>query len=622
MKTSGGSLRGGLRGVCMSLVILLGGVVGMDHSWGQASHGRAPNVERTSAEGSAGVPLAPGYSSLGFDLPEPGSYRLPRIKEAATGEVLLDSGEPVELADLFDDQYVILSFIYSSCDDVNGCPLATFVMYQLHQRILEDSALKDRIRLLTLSFDPENDSPEVMALYGNTFTGNGSNWEFLTTESESVLAPILDGYGQSVNQSYDENGQPTGHFSHVLRVYLIDPKRQIRNIYNVDFLHPDLLLTDIRTLMMEDAQDNGMASNERTDSAIALPWGELLIREVNNPPLGLPVLPKDKSEALTPEKVSLGRKLFRDRRLSSNGALSCSSCHNPQEAFAQNAMGRAIGIEGKSLRRNSSSLLNVAYQDRLFWDGREFSLETLVWGKLLDEIALGNRSTGEVLSRLRVDPDLHAEFGLAFNGTGITLETVAAAISAYLTTLVSADSRFDRWYFGNEEQALTDEEKQGFELFRGRAGCVNCHTIESDHALFTDQNLHNTGLGWEHSMGLRSRGDTIVVAGQTIKLNLDALSGTEPRRYNDLGLYEVTQDPADRWRFRTPTLRDVELTGPYMHDGSISSLEEVVEYYSRGGVPHELQAEAIRPFEVDSAEQAALVAFLKTLTGRYVDTRP
>lgn len=622
MKTSGGSLRGGLRGVCMSLVILLGGVVSVEHSWGQASHGLAPNVERTSSEGAAGVPLAPGYSSLGFDLPEPGSYRLPRIKKAATGEVLLDSGEPVDLVDLFDDQYVILSFIYSSCDDVNGCPLATFVMYQLHQRILEDSALKDRIRLLTLSFDPENDSPEVMALYGKTFTGNGSNWEFLTTESESVLAPILDGYGQSVNQAYDENGQPTGHFSHVLRVYLIDPDRQIRNIYNVDFLHPDLLLTDIRTLMMEDAQDSERASNGRTDSAVALPWGELLIRQVNNPPLGLPVLPKDKSEALTPEKVSLGRKLFRDRRLSSNGALSCSSCHNPQEAFAQNAMGRAIGIEGKSLRRNSSSLLNVPYQDRLFWDGREFSLETLVWGKLLDEIALGNRSTGEVLSRLRVDPDLQAEFGLAFNGTGITLETVAAAISAYLTTLVSADSRFDRWYFGNEEQALTDEEKQGFELFRGRAGCVNCHTIENDHALFTDQNLHNTGLGWEHSMGLRSRGDTIVVAGQTIKLNLDALSGTEPRRYNDLGLYEVTQDPADRWRFRTPTLRDVELTGPYMHDGSVSSLDEVVEYYSRGGVPHELQAEAIRPFELDLEEQAALVAFLKTLTGRYVDARP
>ena len=604
-----------------SLALLLTSALGIGQAWSHSGHGHGPDAHGPST-GAEAVPLAPGYTSLGFDLPEPGSYRLPPIKKAPTGEVLLESGDPVDLADLFDDQYVILSFIYSSCDDVNGCPLATFVMYQLHQRIQEDAALADRLRLLTISFDPINDSPEVMAQYREAFIDEESGWKFLTSESEAALKPILDGYGQSVNRVYNESGQATGHFSHILRVYLIDPQKQIRNIYNVDFLHPELLLTDIRTLMLAEAGGNGAVPDREREPAVSLPWGELLIRQVESPPLGLPALPESMVDDLTPERVSLGRDLFRDRRLSSNGTLACSTCHIPQEGFAQNAMGRSIGIEGKSLRRNSSSLLNVAYQDRLFWDGREFSLDTLIWTKLLDKTALGNKAIGEVLQRLQGDPNLEAAFDLAFNGRGIALETVASALSAYLTTLVSGDSRFDRWYFGNDEQALTAEEQQGFELFRGRAGCVACHRIERDHALFMDQDLHNTGLGWEHSRGLRSRRNTIEVAGQTIQVNLAALSGTEARRYNDLGLYEATQDPADRWRFRTPTLRDVELTSPYMHNGSISSLEEVVGYYNQGGVPHVLQAEAIQPLELDAVEKAALVAFLKTLTGRYIDTLP
>ena len=604
------------------LVLPLMLTLGVKPGWSHDDQHHVFDAHGLEGDDSGYIPLAPGYSSLGFDLPEAGSYRLPVIKAAPTGEVLLDSGEPVDLAGLFDNRYVLLSFIYSSCDDVNGCPLATFVMYQLHQRIQEDAALDDQLRLLTLSFDPINDSPEVMALYRKTFTDEGSSWRFLTAESEEILQPILEGYGQSVNQTYNEKGEFTGHFAHILRVYLIDPKAQIRNIYNVDFLHPDLLLTDVRTLMLEAADGNALIPDADQEPAMSVPWGDLLVAQIEVPPLGLPTVREGTADHLTPERVGLGRELFRDRRLSSNGTLSCSNCHLPQEGFTQNATGRAIGIEGQSLRRNSSSLLNVAYQDRLFWDGREFGLETLIWGKLLDEIALGNRSTGEVLQRLRRDSDLQASFKLAFNGEGIGLETVASALAAYLTTLVSGNSRFDRWYFGNERNALTAEEQKGFDLFRGQAGCVSCHTIQSDHALFMDQDLHNTGLGWEHSMGLRSRRNTIEVAGQTIKVNLDALSGTEARRYNDLGLYEVTQNPADRWRFRTPTLRDVELTSPYMHDGSISTLEEVVRFYNRGGVPHTLQAESIRPLGLETAEKAALVAFLKTLTGRYVDTQP
>lgn len=606
----------------MGLAVLLSSTLLGGVSWGNSGGDEGPTAQHgQSAEGSDDVPLAPGYTSLGFEVPEPGSYRLPAIKEAPSGEVLLESGEPVELATLFDARYVILSFIYTSCNDVNGCPLATFVMDRLHRRVQEDSTLKDRVRLLTLSFDPGNDSPEVMSLYRKTFTDDQSNWKFLTTESQAALEPILEAYGQSVNPVYDENGQISSHFSHVLRVYLIDTRKQIRNIYNVDFLHPELLLADIRTLILEEEGGDGTGAEVERKPA-SLPWGDMLVDSVKNPPLGMPALPEGMIDELTPERVNLGRKLFRDQRLSSNGVLSCASCHKPQEGFAQNSAGRAVGIEGESLRRNSSSLLNVAYQDRLFWDGREFSLDSLIWTKLLDEKALGNRSVGEVLERLRANSGLESEFEVVFDGRGINLETVAAALSAYLTTLVSGDSRFDRWYFGDDEQALTAEEQEGFELFRGRAGCVTCHTIESDHALFMDQDLHNTGLGWEHSQGLRSPRDTVEVAGRTIELNLEALSGTEARDYNDLGLYEVTQNPADRWRFRTPSLRGVERTGPYMHDGSISSLEQVVRYYEQGGTPHALQADAIEPFDLDPSERSALVAFLKSLTGRYVDTRP
>lgn len=613
-----GRERGHLLG--MGLAILLSSTLVGGTAWGNERDEEGLSAQHGQTVGGAGdVPLAPGYTSLGFEVPEPGSYRLPTIKKAPSGEVLLESGEAVELSTLFDDRYVLLSFIYTSCNDVNGCPLATFVMDRLHQRVQEEPTLEGQVRLLTLSFDPGNDSPEVMSLYRKTFTEDQSSWKFLTTDSQEALAPILEAYGQSVNPVYNESGQISSHFSHVLRVYLIDTRGRIRNIYNVDFLHPELLVADLQTLRLEGEGEGAGGKAERRPPS--LPWGDMLIQGVEDLPLGLPALPQNRINELTPERVDLGRKLFRDQRLSSNGVLSCASCHKPQQGFSQNSAARAVGVEGRSLRRNSSSLLNIAYQDRLFWDGREFSLSSLIWTKLLDERALGNRSVGEVLQRLRADSELESEFEVVF-GNGIDLETVASALSAYLTTLVSGGSRFDRWYFGDEEPALTAEEQEGFELFRGRAGCVTCHTIESDHALFMDQDLHNTGLGWEHSQGLRSRRDTVEVAGRTIELNLEALSGTEARDYNDLGLYEVTQDPADRWRFRTPTLRDVERTGPYMHDGSIQSLERVVRYYERGGVPHTLQADAIEPFDLDPSERNALVAFLKSLTGRYLDTRP
>ena len=557
--------------------------------------------------------LAPGYGDLGFAPPVPGSYRLPPIRPAADGEVLLDTGRPARLHAVFgEDRLVFLSFIYTVCPDPHGCPLASFVLQRIHRELQRSADLAGKIRLVSLSFDPETDSPEVIREYARQFDAQDSDdWVFLTGESMEALQPLLDAYGQGVARIFDEQGRYTGHVAHVLRVYLIDTRRRIRNIYNVSFLHPDILLADARTLLMDDE------SAPATEAVVQVPTvatPEHLLARALEPRLGLPPIAESLRGRLNPERAALGRRLFFDRRLSSNRTLACASCHIPAQGFAQNTMARSIGIEGRSLRRNAPSLLNTVHHQRLYWDGRESALDTLVWGKLLDEPVMGNRAVGEVLSRLRDDGPMLAAFEKAFPGDGLTMRTLAEALTDYLSTLVAADSRFDRWYFALEQGALSEAEQRGYRLFVGRAGCALCHTLGPDHALFTDQRLHNTGIGHRHSMSQRTPRATIPVGDGTLDINRSALRGTEERRYNDLGHYEATQDPADRWKFRTPTLRNVALTGPYMHDGSIATLEGVVAYYNEGGTPHELQAPQLRPLDLSEDEQAALTAFLRALT--------
>ena len=199
---------------------------------------------------STGKPqvLAPGYSALTFQAPEAGSYLLPALGKAADGELLDSAGRPATLHTLYDDKTIVLSFIYTSCSDVNGCPLASFVLSLVQQRLSSDEELNANVRLVTVSFDPLNDSPEVMADYANNFRRDNVDWYFLTATSEESLAPILDDYDQSVIRDRSPDGQLLGTMSHILRVFLIDPQRNIRNIYSPSFLHPDILLADIRTV--------------------------------------------------------------------------------------------------------------------------------------------------------------------------------------------------------------------------------------------------------------------------------------------------------------------------------------------------------------------------------------
>ena len=195
--------------------------------------------------------LAPGWGILSYEAPAPGTYRLPPIMSAADGRVLLEDATSAKLFDLMGDRFVLLSFVYTRCDDVNGCPLAKAVFHLVRSRLKERPDLAEAARLISVSFDPDNDTPEVMRAYRPVSDDGSVEWLFLTTRDRTDLRPILDGYGQYTLREYDHNGVYTGEFAHLLRVYLIDRERRVRNIYSTGFLHPDILMNDLETLLLE-----------------------------------------------------------------------------------------------------------------------------------------------------------------------------------------------------------------------------------------------------------------------------------------------------------------------------------------------------------------------------------
>ena len=195
--------------------------------------------------------LAPGWGILNYEAPAPGTYRLPPIMPAADGRVLREDATPAQLFDLMGDRLVLLSFVYTRCTDVNGCPLAKAVFHLVRARLKQHPDLAVNTRLISISFDPDNDTPETMRTYRPKGEDGGVDWLFLTTRDRSDLGPILDGYGQYTLREYDHNGVYTGEFAHLLRVYLIDRERRVRNIYSAGFLHPDILMNDLETLLLE-----------------------------------------------------------------------------------------------------------------------------------------------------------------------------------------------------------------------------------------------------------------------------------------------------------------------------------------------------------------------------------
>ncbi len=346
-----------------------------------------------------------------------------------------------------------------------------------------------------------------------------------------------------------------------------------------------------------------------------------LIRYVQNPPLGLPAVPIPTDNPLTRTKIDLGRKLFFDRRLSINDTFSCATCHVPEQGFTNNEMRTAVGVEGRSVLRNSPSLYNSAYLIRLFLDGREFSLENQVWQPITAHNEMAAPSIGWVINKIQRMKDYDGLFERAFDGATPSIVTIGQALASYQRTLLTGDSPFDRWHFSNQPDAVDESVKRGFSVFSGKANCIACHTINKEHALFTDQQFHNTGLGYAVSFGKKvgNESETTRVQlapGVFVDVDNEKIAAvTQQKLPNDLGLYRVTENPNDRWKFRTQSLRNIALSAPYMHNGQLSTLREVIEFYDQGGIPNELLSPLIFPLSLSEQEKQDLEAFLRSLTG-------
>ena len=332
-----------------------------------------------------------------------------------------------------------------------------------------------------------------------------------------------------------------------------------------------------------------------------------LAARVDPPPLGLP--PLSERAPLRPAAVDLGRALFFDRRLSVNGTLSCGMCHVPEQGFTQNELRTPVGLEGRSVRRNAPALYNVAYRSRLLHDGRESALEEQIWSPLLAENEMGNPDRTSVLRRIAGLDGYSERFATVYQA-GLTAATLGAALASYQRALLSADSPFDRWHFGAVADALDEHEQRGFAVFQ-QAGCTSCHTIGDDAALFTDNEFHNTGMGYRAQQATQRPARLQIAPGVFTELTV----AVAVPRIVDGGRFEVTGRDADRGHFRTPTLRNVAVTGPYMHDGSLATLGAVVDYYAAGGSGDPDQDPRVRPLQLSTGDKAALEAFLETLTG-------
>lgn len=340
----------------------------------------------------------------------------------------------------------------------------------------------------------------------------------------------------------------------------------------------------------------------------------------DNPLLGLPPIPITASNSQSPEKIALGKKLFFDKRLSANGNVSCATCHDESKAFAD-GLPVAEGIRKQKGTRNTPTLINAAYFTSQFWDGRRGTLEEQARDPFVNAAEHGFQNHDTVVAVIRSDVVYRSEFQRVFgiSAEHITIDHAAQAIAAFERTLIAGDSAFDQFYFGNDNSALTPNAQHGLEIFKKQAGCARCHTIEKDHALFTDNQFHGAGVGMARIEARLAEITTRVLKSQGVPvtdlsssdIKLESIDETifSDSDISELGRFNVTHNPIDIGRFKTPTLRNISLTAPYMHDGSVKTLEEVIEIelYARGN-------DAGRPLILTPKEKQDLVEFLRSLT--------
>lgn len=325
--------------------------------------------------------------------------------------------------------------------------------------------------------------------------------------------------------------------------------------------------------------------------------------------LGLPALQPPPAA-----QVALGRQLFFDRRLSANGTLSCAMCHVPEQGFTVNEARTSVGMNGVSLRRNAPTLLNVAFVERLFHDGRAASLEEQALQPLVHPDEMANASIAAVIARVNAMSDYRRPLRAAFGSGRATPMRLARALAAYQRTLIAAGSPFDRWFYGGDAAALDALAPRGFAIFRER-GCADCHTVGARHALFSDGGFHNVGVRARSESLNAQPVDVLLAPGMATQVTPETLRIIGVADAPDRGRHEVTGRAADLRAYRTPSLRNVTLTAPYMHDGSLATLDEVLDHYVRGGWPADpAQDPRIRPIVLDAQERRALLAFLASLT--------
>jgi cytochrome c peroxidase len=294
-------------------------------------------------------------------------------------------------------------------------------------------------------------------------------------------------------------------------------------------------------------------------------------------PLGLPPLQWPRDNPYSPAKVELGRDLYFDRRLSADDTVSCASCHAPQYGFTDGAS-VSTGIRAQKGGRSAPTVINRAYSLAQFWDGRAGTLEEQAKGPMANPIEMGNTHDA-VVSRLKSIPGYRPLFAKAFGNEEINIDRVAQAIASFERTVLSGNAPYDRYKAGNRA-AMNESQVRGMKVFFDKAQCDRCH----EGSNFTLNAYANIGIGTDKP---------------------------EP----DVGRFAVTKDPKDWGAFKTPTLREIEHTGPYMHDGSLKTLDEVVEYYNKGGTPNRNLDQNIKKLNLSEPEKKDLVAFLKALSG-------
>lgn len=341
----------------------------------------------------------------------------------------------------------------------------------------------------------------------------------------------------------------------------------------------------------------------------------------SSPPLGLPPVPLPEDNPQTPEKITLGETLFKDTRFSSTGEVSCETCHLVDNAFTDGPLSVSEGIEGLTGTRNAPTVVNSVYMKTQFWDGRSPSLEDQALHPFVNPVEMGLKDHQPILDLVRSDPEYLKAFQNVFGKSGddITMTEVTQAIAAFERTQVSGNSPFDRYFFGGEEEALTPAQKRGFDLFVNKGRCVSCHVIEQTQALFTDNRFHNIGVGINDIQE-----DVPDLAGEFLKAEATAsevdVRVLTDKRTSELGRFAVSRGFDDLGSFKTPTLRNIAVTAPYMHDGSLETLDEVVIHYNNGGVNAEgdpvndFLSGGIRPLDLTDEEMDDLVAFMEALT--------